>query len=552
MVMTEPRSIESLPRLARSLYRLCLVVTAALCIFKVVHVFEFGAVMDDAFIFQRYAHNLLAGEGLRFNPGGEPTYGLTALLFVVPAALGHLLAGSNPLLGALLASCLCGLLMLTLAVQLLWEHVDGSRTARLVGLLLFATCLAWSATPEHFASGMDTTFALAYLAGLLIAADRFERRPGQGRAITVGVMGGLAFWVRPDLASFGLALPAAMVLWAKGRDERRHGAVALGVAVAGLAALLAINRLYFSSALPLAFYAKSPGAYEGALARVYGGRASEHLLEFVRGWWPVLLIVGLEVVSRSRSYWRHATPLDKGALAATLVCMAYYWLLALPVVADGQRFFQPAALACGYLAARTVARWERELGPALRRVDRGALALAASGGMVVLLALIAPIFVDYGKRFSVAVTQRKWRWDPLRVARLQGPSGYWFKLPQVTALPDELVIATTEVGFLGALNPHKTIIDMAGLNERRFAHQPFDPGWLLDERRPDWIYMPHEDYGPMVQALLHHPSFQAYEHHDKHRLKTRHFGVALRKDSPHYPAMRELVDDVRPPPLFQR
>ncbi|MDP6777923.1 MAG: hypothetical protein QGI83_14290, partial [Candidatus Latescibacteria bacterium] len=41
-----------------------------------------GFVLDDAFMFVRYADRLLADGRLAWNPGGESTYGPTSLLYL--------------------------------------------------------------------------------------------------------------------------------------------------------------------------------------------------------------------------------------------------------------------------------------------------------------------------------------------------------------------------------------------------------------------------------------------------------------------------------------
>lgn len=49
---------------------------------------EVGVVNEDAFISFRYAQNLLAGDGLVFNPGGQRVEGITNLLWTLSVAAG--------------------------------------------------------------------------------------------------------------------------------------------------------------------------------------------------------------------------------------------------------------------------------------------------------------------------------------------------------------------------------------------------------------------------------------------------------------------------------
>jgi hypothetical protein len=111
----------------------------------------------------------------------------------------------------------------------------------------------------------------------------------------------------------------------------------------------------------------------------------------------------------------------------------------------------------------------------------------------------------------------------------------------MSKLPDDLVMTTTEMGFLSAMNPRKKIIDLAGLNEREFAHRPFDADRLLTDMAPDLIYMPHDDYTKMIADIQGSPAFAGYEHYDKRQLQTNKFGMAIRKDSPYYEQMHQIA-----------
>ena len=308
----------------------------------------------------------------------------------------------------------------------------------------------------------------------------------------------------------------------------------------GLIALT--NWVYFASVLPLPFYAKSLSLYGDALHRTYRGAAGQALVEFIGYYWPLFLIVGLETTSRRRSFWRHAPPLDKAVLAATLVCLAYYWLLALPIMGMAARFYQPAVVGLAYLAARTLGRWERQLSGSLRSLSPEAWSIAACAALLALWAMLMPKLVEEGKLFSTKISTRRFVFDPQAEAarKKDGPRTYWYKLDEFAKLPDDLVIATTEVGFLSAINPNKIIIDLAGLNDRAFAHHPFDAELLLGRYRPDLIYMPHEDYRTLTETLVSSPQFAHYRHFSKYHTRTRRFGVAIRKDSRHFEAMNAL------------
>ena len=71
----------------------------------------------------------------------------------------------------------------------------------------------------------------------------------------------------------------------------------------------------------------------------------------------------------------------------------------------------------------------------------------------------------------------------------------------VARLPAGARIAASAVGYLGAVNPAVTLIDIAGLNDTRIARQGFSMDDLL-ARAPDLIWLPHHDYTGLRAAIL--------------------------------------------------
>ena len=156
---------------------------------------------------------------------------------------------------------------------------------------------------------------------------------------------------------------------------------------------------------------------------------------------------------------------------------------------------------------------------------------------------LTPQLLTASKDVANAVSHRNvFNFQPAKIAKNAGALKYWARLDQFSALPDDLVIATTEVGFPGALNPKKVIVDLAGLNERRFAMQPLSAERLFAAYRPDLIYMPHPHYVEMTKSIEAHPDFKKdYEVFSSRQVGASQFGLAIRKDSPHYAAMRTIA-----------
>ena len=110
-------------------------------------------------------------------------------------------------------------------------------------------------------------------------------------------------------------------------------------------------------------------------------------------------------------------------------------------------------------------------------------------------------------------------------------------------MPDDLVIATTEVGLPAALNPGKVIVDKAGLNETTIARNGFSADWLLERYAPDLIYLPHPHYRGMARALVGNPAFVAgYQIYSSQELGGVLMGVAVRRDGPYANRLRAIMD----------
>jgi hypothetical protein len=528
-----------------TLLRACVVLTLVMCVLlaaaKVVVRFDVQTLWDDSYMFHRYALNLVNEGRLAWNPGGPTTYGLTAPMVLTLTVPLHLLTAGNAALTVMLTSTVAGVIFAGLLV-LLWRAAPGTRAIKAAGALVVAICFARSTTVDHFVSGMDTTFGMAYLTLWLLAWRRMERTASSRLAVVVGVLGGLAFWARPDLAVYTLGVPAALAVLAREPERRRRGLLALAVCAGVLATVLVANRLYFSSWLPLPFYAKSTGIYGASIWRAYRGNSTIELAAFLVGYWPLFMLVVLDVALGVRRWWRRE-PTDLALCAATVFLLLYYWLVPLPVMYFSSRFYHPVLPALIYLAWQAAARLGAAVAPVVGAGTRAAafslLGCAALAGIWVVL---IPQTVDSSRD---AVTAGVWRttgrFDALKHAKESGPQKYWHRFDKYAALPDDLVVATTEVGMLSAIMPRKVVVDLAALNETEFAHAGFDPGRMFDKYKPDLLYMPHPHYKEMTQAIQKHPAFGGYELFEKSALGTKEFGLAIRKDSKHYAAMKEIA-----------
>jgi hypothetical protein len=486
---------------------------------------------DDAYMFARYADNLRATGRLSWNPGGEPTYGLTSVLYAVAVVLPARLAiPSNAAVAVVCASMVCMTAFVGLALALAWRASEGaSRLVRAAVVLTVVASLsaARAQLNEHATSGMDTAFAMAFVTVYLLAALRNERSDTTlASAVGLGAFGGLAVGVRPDLMLFTLAVPLAMLALGA-RPKRRGAGVTLAVTIGVCGLWLGACQIYFQSALPLSFYAKATGLYRDFNRDRYAAIPLVQLVDFCRanGVLVALTVIGTVQAAVDR---RSRSPVVTGALVASLLFVAYYLTTVLQIMYHAARFYYPVLPALVLVGADAATRL-------FRRASESERWRRAPVFAVVALAVVVAPGLSEARRAFAGVRELD-VWDSARTLYRRR----WFALEAFSRLPDDLVIATTEVGHVGAMNPNKTIVDYAGLNDIAFARAPFTADRLL-ARKPDVLYLPHTDYRGMLADILASEAFRTdYVFHPADELHAT-LGLALRRDSTHYEEMAEIV-----------
>jgi hypothetical protein len=225
---------------------------------------------------------------------------------------------------------------------------------------------------------------------------------------------------------------------------------------------------------------------------------------------------------------------------AALVFLVFHRFFVLAIMGSHQRFYYPVLPAALFLSIQVVVcvaqlkapqRWTERLAASSR--------MAWSAGAVLLVLAIASLLPRaWSAVASLRSTPRLQNMTVLENYRHNWPSGYWIRLDAFSQLPDDLVIATTEVGYPGVLNPRKRIVDLAGLNDTHFAKHGFTAANLFERYQPDLFLLPRSHYAAMRGALIDSPEFRSgYEVFRP----PQGLVMALRRDSQHYPAMRRVL-----------
>ncbi len=423
------------------------------------------ALIDDAFIFFRYAKHWAQGLGLVWNGGEQPVEGVSSLLYTALLALG-IRWGWDVVMWAT---------VLNLAVALGVLGLLGTCGGRL-GLGRRSPLWTWlpglllAVMPDFAfwtAAGMDTlVFTGVWVVAVLSVL--WERWLWAG--VAFGVLG-MARLDGVPLFLFTLA----MVLW---HHRNRRATLALVVGFVPVFLPFFLWRWnYFGWLLPNTYYAKTGG---GWLALVEGGR---YVIAFLRQvWlWPALglaMLAGVRVRTWQVGY----------------VGSAFLLLLLRAVFAGGDwmphfRLLVPALPCLAVLSA---------LG-AYVLLERVSL----SGRARVVVPTVGMLLLSLFWPSLRVVARTPWRlWRPVRLVESMHASQYAMGLALREHVCPQDTIALIAAGAAAYLNDDHVIIDMLGLNDVHIAHSPpvvykgrwdsghvrMDVGYLL-QRRPEWIQL---------------------------------------------------------------
>lgn len=528
----------------RKYYWLALVICCGIIGLAVLSQISASHVWDDAYMFVRYADNVLTYKNMAWNPGGEPTYGLTSILYLAVVLPLRLVVPDNPALAAVLSSLVSGCLFSGLLVILLERYTAATPKVRriLVVFILFALAASSENLAAHFVGGMDTTFALAFVTTYILLSKWHESSLSTTSMVLVGIWGGLAFYARPDLTLYSFIVPASMAVWGPERRAKQRGLASLGITVGVTGALVWLAYRHLNSPLPLPFYSKGLGLYGESTAAQYRFVPARELFFYLLSYWYLFLLIGANLLINFKEWRRRTSAVDKGLLIATGLFIFYYLFFVLQIMYYHQRFYYPTLPAIAFLASQSAARMlERGSRSIQQEFQRSSSLLWPLAALFLLVSLLAA-FLSIPRNFSepsktdlahftvLDSYKSKWR-------------DYWFRLDEFSELPNDLVIAATEVGHLAAMNPEKVIVDLSGLNETDFAHQRFSADLLFRKYQPDLIYMPHPNYNQMIDQIADNQYFSNhYDYFSAQELNVA-MGLALRRDSKYYPAMLEIVEN---------
>ncbi|MCC7118240.1 MAG: hypothetical protein IT310_06915 [Anaerolineales bacterium] len=390
--------------------------------------YAIGFPLDDSWIHQTYARNLAQYGEWSFRPGIKSA-GSTSPLWSALLAIGFLLRLSPYIwtyfLGALT------LFLLALVCEWGARKLSASYQPKIpwVALLIvFEWHLSWAAL-----SGMETL-----LHGLIVTTVLILLMTNSPRYLTLGLLTGLAAWVRPD--GLTLLAPALMAILFSEKDTPTR-LRAISRYLIGFGSLfipyLLFNLYIGGTPMPNTFYAKQ-AEYAAWQTKPILERIGQLLLQLLAGPGVALLpgVIGWIISSVKKQAW--------GSLAAILWCFGYLtlYLLRLPVYQHG-RYIMPAMPIFFLFGALALIEFNQSR--LFQRYHWVAQAVWQTS-----LGMICAAFVFVGARAYAA--------DVALIESEMVLTAKWVS----QNLPPDALLAVHDIGALGYFDDHQ-LLDLAGL-----------------------------------------------------------------------------------------
>lgn len=498
---------------------------------------------DDALFFVRASRVFWHTGVASWNPGEPATYGATAQLYQgLIAALSPWVA-DVPLL--LAGSTVPMALTAGVVLRAAWVGSDlRPFPQRLVLLALVSALIVGSTLPLQAPTGMDTGLAtlLTALWTLRWLGNPGARHPNA--AMAEGVLVAAVAWLaRPDLVLIPVVATAGLVWDARERTAawRTLLGMAVGLGLVGLA----LTWVY-GSPLPNAFWVKtwsSPGT--SSLRWVHLRRP---LLAWVQHDAP--LVAGVLMLA-----WRtrpHSSRV-RSALLAGLLFVAWHSLTTVQYMGHFGRFYTPIWPIFAVVGAHLLRGPQAHVPPS--RMAKGVVAVLAVCALAGDAALAWHTWRPLPPE-RAAVIERMHQSSPgipllNRPVVAMGLWRTWPLLEELTGLPPECAIATSDLGHPGTLLGLRRQVDLSGLQDRQVAQHGLDlERFFADPPAIVWtsVVAPR---GPL-RALLEDPRFAATYDVVPAAAWASRVDTALIRQGPCAAPLREAMARARPRYLAAR
>lgn len=497
---------------------------------------------DDAYMFSRYAYNVARHGEYAWNVG-DRSFGATSVFNTLFLAVFYWLRLDNYVtdktilllnthlwiwLSLFLGYKITGLLSKSsdVAGDILGQT---QRNETLNFLFLSASLFpALHLLQANIVNGMDTSLGIFGNTLFIYTLLRYRAKQTVWRLFLAATAAYLTFLMRPDSGIYMLLFPA-LFLYA---IESPMRVIFQFYLVLGLFLVFdsSVKYAYFGYILPLPYYVKKIGFYEGFM-----GWNIWRTHVFLRTFLMALFVpITVGALFLGRKQLKMAV-----AFALPIFLTLAYLSTAVQIMGADSRYYMPSLpfLVFGGMLAVDFFRKKTNL-PNI--VFLWVVALGFEGSMRVVTA--------YFVRQEARANQEALAYPHSRFGHhFQYGYDNWessiFVFSSILKkLPSTVVVAASEYGLPAADNKETRILDWAGLHDKRIA---FGQGFRasLERYAPDLIWMPHNHYSKQYTLICSDAYFQAnYDFYPNALL----YGIGIRKNSPYKSQIIAALIEVNP------
>lgn len=481
---------------------------------------------DDAYMFLRYAKNWLAGNGFSWNAVDGPVYGITSFAHLILVTFFRAITSLSDVSLLPLISFTAGILALAVLVAI--GFIFFERLRRFWSPLLILPIIVFgSAFKYHSTTGMETTLSL-FFNSLFVAATIYvaSRRSKLGLALVL-IASYLVYLTRPDMGIFCLVFPPLFIIASEKSRWKTALAYLLTISVILIGDIL-LKKAIFGDFIPLPAIAKSISYYRGYIGAKNWNSAVETMF-FLRETLPFLIIIILFCNKKS---------LPKvGAIFIPIVLTFGYYLQVIQIMGYYARYYLPSlpfVILAAYISLDSYLKYNEESLSGYRTYLRASIA-------ILLFAVITSPWIEtamertWAKLFVAHIDHYRAETEYRTSEEGDLPElGWWDSKLEMDSLlqklPSGISVASSEYGYLSAMNMDISFIDIVGLHDRQVAAEGFSAD-VLFEKNPDLIWFPHPHYTYITKNILDNDIFQErYSYYPG----VYDFGIAFFKNSPYY------------------
>lgn len=470
-----------------------------------------ATIYDDAFMFLRYANNILdhGVYGWNFD---ENSYGCTSILYTFWILIWQALfeigieEAQALLMLSSLAFSFAGVFLFTRILKILFPDNPSYWS----WILLLTASFPFLGNSLN---GMDTTLAFFSTSLMLFVWLRHSLTDRKVSPFLLGLVSYLPFLVRPDTGVYVLLFP---ILWIISQKEF-HLIVRVYLVIGILlAADTLIKWVLFGNPLPLPSYSKSQDYLVGYLGMNMWQIDKYWLYFLATGILPLLTAL---LFTSGRSL-KQAVPFILPMMITLLVLSTK-----IQIMGSHIRFFYPS-FPFLFLAGLIMLRGIR-----LRENIRWVLLIWAG--------------CSFAGIFLSEYYESKIEEEEAEVYRISDPeidltqiysNDLFFSLLEL--LPDGSTVTGSEHGRLAVLFPKLRIMDLVGLHDEEIAHNGYSDEYL-QEVNPEIIWLAHDHYVGLNHEIISGTYVKsAYEYFPG----VAYYGVAIRKDLPILEEVKQLIN----------